>query len=59
MRARQQAANSFRFAYPVFFPECERNRGKRNATVFTYNAPRDAPMMDTIAQLMDTYDGAP
>jgi hypothetical protein len=55
-RARQQAVNSFRFAYPVFFPECERNRGGRNATVFTYNAPKDGPMMNTIAGLMDTYD---
>ena len=55
MRAGQQAANSFRFAYPVFFPECERNRGRREATIFTYNAPRDDPMMDTIGALMDQY----
>ena len=55
MRAGQQAANSFRFAYPVFFPECERNRGQREATIFTYNAPRDDPMMDTIGALMDQY----
>jgi len=56
LRAGQQAANSFRLAYPVFFPECERNRGQRNATLFTYDAPRDGTMMQTIASLMDQFD---
>lgn len=52
MRARQQAANHFSFAYPVFFPECERDRDGRNATLFSYSAPRDGTMMQTIASLM-------
>lgn len=54
-RAGQQAKYHFRFEYPVFFPECERHRQGPNATVFTYNAPRDAPMMPTIGALMDQY----
>lgn len=58
-RAAGQAANNYRFAYPVFFPECERNRGQRNATIFTYNATRDGPMMGTIGQLMDQYLPSP
>lgn len=55
MRARQQQANHFAFAYPVFFPECERDRSGRNATLFTYDAPRDGTMMQTIASLMDQF----
>jgi hypothetical protein len=54
-RASQQAANDFRFAYPVFFPECERNRNQRNETIFTYNASRDGAMLPTINGLMDQY----
>ena len=59
MRAGQQAANSFRLAYPVFFPECERDRTGRNATLFTYDAPRDGTMMQTIAGLMDQFTTLP
>ena len=55
-RAGQQAANGFRFGYPVFFPECERSRKHRNATIYTYNAPRDDGMMATIGSLMDRYE---
>lgn len=51
-RARQQAANHFSFAYPVFFPECERDREGRNATLFSYSAPGDGTMMQTIDSLM-------
>jgi hypothetical protein len=54
-RAAGQAANDYRFAYPVFFPECERNRNRRNETIFTYNATRDGSMMTTIASLMDQF----
>ena len=57
-RAGQQATWNFRFQYPVFFPECERNRGSRDATIFTYNATRDGPMMPTIGELMDKYEPA-
>ncbi len=56
MRASQQEANHFRFAYPVLFPECERNRGHAEATIFTYNAFRDEPMIDAISGLMDQYE---
>jgi len=59
MRARQQAANHFSFAYPVFFPECERDRGGRNATLFSYSAPRDGTMMQTITSLMAETAASP
>jgi hypothetical protein len=55
-RAGQQAAYAFRFAYPVFFPECARDRGTPRAEIFTYNATNDSPMMETIGQLMEQYD---
>jgi hypothetical protein len=55
-RAGQQAANNFRFEYPVFFPECARNRGRQTPTVFTYNATKDKPMMPTIGSLLDKYE---
>ena len=55
MRAAQQEANHFRFAYPVLFPECERDRGHPEATIFTYNAFRDGAMVDTIGGLLDQY----
>ena len=57
-RAGQQAKYDFRFEYPVFFPECARNRDRQTPTVFTYNAPRDAPMMPTIGSLLDRYEPA-
>ncbi len=55
-RAKQQAANDFRFGYPVFFPECERPSTSSNPGVYTYEAPRDGPMMKTIGELMNRYD---
>jgi hypothetical protein len=55
-RAGQQAAWDFRFEYPVFFPECERDREGRDPKVFTYNAPRDPPMMPRISALLDRYE---
>jgi hypothetical protein len=55
-RAGQQAEYGFRFGYPVFFPECIRNRNTPRSRIFTYNAPDDAPMMQTIGALMDQYD---
>ncbi len=54
-RAGQQARYRFHLGYPVFFPECERRRHRSTATVFTYDAVRDPPMMQAIAGLMDTY----
>ena len=52
LRARQQRSYDFRFAYPVFFPECE---GKGEG-VYAYNAVKDPPIMRTIASLLDRYD---
>ncbi len=57
-RADQQAANKFRFGYPVFFPECARDRGHREDTLFSYDAPNDVPMMNAIRALMDKYEAA-
>ena len=54
-RAGQQARYRFHLGYPVFFPECERRRHRSTASVFTYDAVRDPPMMQAIAGLMDTY----
>ncbi len=57
-RAGQQQANSFEFGYPVFFPECERDSSSNNPGVYAYDALKDTPMLDTINELMDRYDGA-
>jgi hypothetical protein len=58
-RARQQAKYHFRFAYPVFFPACVRERAANPGTggVVAYNATRDGHMMRTIRRLMARYDG--
>ena len=58
-RAGQQAAYGFRFGYPVYFPECERNRNTRNPTIFAYEAPGDDPMMTAIDDLMNRFTPAP
>jgi hypothetical protein len=58
MRAGQQKANNFDFAYPVLFPECERKSHSSDPGVYVYNAAKDEPVLDTIGQLMDRYDGA-
>jgi hypothetical protein len=55
-RAKQQATYGFRLAYPVYFPECIRRKGKPGSQVFSYNAPRDGSMMGTILELMGQYD---
>jgi hypothetical protein len=55
-RGGQQAKYDFRFEYPVFFPECARNRERQTPTVFTYNATRDKPMMPSIGELLDRYE---
>ena len=55
-RANQQAQYSFRFGYPIFFPECQKKPKNPDSRIVTYNAPGDEPMMDTIGQLMDQFD---
>jgi hypothetical protein len=57
-RARQQATYDFRFAYPAFFPECQRKRSTPDPVVFAYNAVRDRPVFDAIGSLLDRYDGS-
>lgn len=54
-RAKQQAANDFHFAYPVFFPECERPGNDPNS-LFSYNALKDPPVMPTIDRLLGKDD---
>ncbi len=54
-RAKQQQANDFRFGYPVFFPECARNPDNPSS-IYTFNAPRDPPMMSTIGSLARRYN---
>jgi hypothetical protein len=56
MRAGQQQANKFTFAYPVLFPECERKQNSSDPGVYVYNASKDEPVLDQIGQLMDRYD---
>lgn len=58
-RARQQGPWGFHLGYPVFFPECERHRGQGDATIFSYDAVRDPPMLATIGVLMDRYSSNP
>jgi hypothetical protein len=55
-RAGQQAANHFHFAYPVFFPECFIGPSGSDATLTSYDAPGDDPMLATIGRLLDRYD---
>ena len=55
-RAKQQAGNNFRFGYPVFFPECAGEQGTPQAGIFTFNAPRDGSLMDTIERLAHEHD---
>ncbi len=50
-RAKQQAANDYRFAYPLFFPECDAPGGPAS-----YNALEDPPMTKTLKQLLGKYD---
>jgi hypothetical protein len=56
MRAGQQKANHFDFAYPVLFPECERKTHSSDPGVYVYNAGKDSPVLDEIGELMDRYD---
>jgi hypothetical protein len=58
MRAGQQKANHFDFAYPVLFPECERKSNSDDPGVYVYNAAKDEPVLEQIGQLMDRYDGS-
>ena len=53
MRARQQQASDFRFAYPVLFPECDFQPPKG---LISFDAIRDGSMLPTITRLMDRYD---
>jgi hypothetical protein len=55
MRAGQQKANDFRFAYPVLFPECDFKPPKG---LVSFNALKDGSMLPTIKQLLDRYDDA-
>ena len=55
-RASQQERWGFHLGYPVLFPECERHRGQGDATLFSYDASRDPPMLETIDRLMDRYE---
>ena len=50
-RAKQQAANDYRFAYPLFFPECNAPGGSAS-----YNAVKDPPMLETIDGLLGKYE---
>jgi hypothetical protein len=56
-RAREQAKFHYRFAYPVFFPACVRERSANGVKggLFTYNATRDHGMIRTIRRLMRRY----
>jgi hypothetical protein len=53
LRAKQQTANDFRFAYPVLFPECDFQPPKG---LISFDAIRDGSMLPTIKRLMDRYD---
>jgi hypothetical protein len=55
MRAGQQKANDFRFAYPVLFPECDFTPPKG---LISFNAIKDGSMLPTIKQLLDRYDAS-
>jgi hypothetical protein len=55
-RGSQQAAYNFSLSYPVLFPECQRNRSGPNPELFSYNAIKDQPMLDTIGRLMSQFD---
>ncbi len=58
-RASQQATYNFHMAYPVLFPECHRNPNNANTDIVTYNAIRDASMMETIGGLLNENDPTP
>lgn len=58
-RASQQAAYNFHMAYPVLFPECERDPNAPNSDIFAYNAIDDTPMMETIGGLLNQSDPTP
>jgi hypothetical protein len=55
-RAEQQHRYRFRFAYPVFFPECNAHLGTPRQQLFTYNATEDPGMMKLIRRLMNRHD---
>lgn len=56
-RASQQASYGFRVSYPALFPECIAKRPSRHGnTLYSYNAFRDPPMVETILTLLDQYD---
>jgi hypothetical protein len=57
-RAGQQDKYNFRFAYPVFFPECARNRNTPRVEIFAFNATRDGAFFDTVGDLLERFDGA-
>jgi hypothetical protein len=56
-RAGQQDTYAFHMSYPVFFPECQRHRGLHDQELIAYNAIRDAPILGTIGNLMNSFDG--
>jgi hypothetical protein len=55
MRAGQQKANDFRFAYPALFPECDFRPPKG---LISFNAIKDSSMLPTIKQLLDRYESS-
>lgn len=57
-RAGQQDKYNFRFAYPVFFPECAKNRNTPQVQIFAFNATRDGAFFQTVGNLLDRFDGA-
>ena len=55
-RAGQQDDYNFRFAYPVFFPECSVDPADPNARIYAYNAVKNDPVLETISELMSKYE---
>jgi hypothetical protein len=55
-RAGEQADNHFSFAYPVFFPSCQRGRKGGEPDVVAYDSLSDGSMPKTIEELMGKYN---
>ncbi len=56
-RAGQQDKYNFRFAYPIFFPECARKRDTPQVEIFAFNATRDGAFFETVGNLLERFDG--
>jgi hypothetical protein len=55
-RAGQQADHHFRFAYPVFFPSCQRGHRHDEPDVVAYDSLSDKTMPNTLEELMAKYN---